>query len=431
MLQNFLCRRLPYNQQARRFFMMAVAIGFVIDGVYAVLLNLYMLRLGYDARFIGQVNSVGLLTFALVSLPAGILGTRWSSSQMLRAGLGSILLGTFLLPLAEYSPAGWQEGWLIVTYALILAGFSLFFVNAAPFLMRTVESEKQTHAFALQTALLALAAFVGSLFGGTLPGLIAGFFNFTLDDPEPYRYTLMLMSLVIFAAFCVALTLAKPPEQSSDESAKKDENSGYKYRLGGFTTAVMMLIGLMSLIRFLQVAGLATTSVFFNVYLDTQYAMSPSTIGIIASIGRLIAVPTVLLAPRLINRTSISSVALYASLGTVLCLLPIALAPYWWAASIGYISAVSMTNLRFAAFIVYIMGLVPKHQQPVIAGAGEAAAGLSFAFMALGGGYLVTWAGFRELFLLGAILSGLGTLLFGLHLRSVNTRKAAEVTALP
>jgi MFS family permease len=179
------------------------------------------------------------------------------------------------------------------------------------------------------------------------------------------------------------------------------------------------------------VAGLATTSVFFNVYLDTQFAMSPSAIGAIASIGRLIAVPTVLLSPRLIRRSSTGNVAMWASLATALCLLPIALIPYWWAASLGYIASLSLTNLRFAAFIVYIMVLVPKRQQAVMVGAGEAAAGSSFALMALAGGYLVTLAGFRELFLLGSLLSGLGTFVFWLHLRSTNLRKTAQLEPLP
>lgn len=431
MFQNFFLRRLQYNQQARRFFMTIVAMGFVIDGVYAVLLNLYLLRLGYDARFIGQVNSFGLLTFAIVSLPAGILGTRWPSNLMLRLGLGSTLLGTILLPLAEYGPIGWQESWLTLTYALILTGFSLFFVNGAPFLMTVVEREKQANAFAVQTALLSLAAFAGSLFGGTLPGFIASFYDFTLDDPEPYRFTLMLVALVILVAFGITFTMVKQPEQNSVELPVSDAGSGYKHRFGGFTSTMFVVIGIMSLVRLFQVAGLATTSVFFNVYLDTQYAISPGAIGTIASLGRLIAVPTVLLAPRLIRRTSTGHVALWASLATTLCLLPIALAPYWWTAAFGYISALSFTNLRYSAFIVYIMVLVPKRQQAVMVGAGEAAAGFSFAFMALAGGYLVTLSGFRELFLLGAILTGLGTFVFWLHLRGVNMRKTANLGPVP
>jgi MFS family permease len=350
---------------------------------------------------------------------------------MLRMGLGSTLLGTTLLPLAEYGPTSWQAGWFIATYALILTGFSLFFVNAAPFLMTVVERERQAHAFAMQTALLALAAFVGSLFGGGLPGVIATKYGFTLDDPQPYRYTLMVVSLVVLAAFLVALTMVRQPEQDGDDPQVNDAIATPKYMLAGFTRTVVVLIGIMSLVRFLQVAGLATTSVYFNVYLDTQHAMTPTAIGTIASIGRLIAVPTVLLAPRLIRRTSTGYVAMWASLATALCLLPIALAPTWWSASLGYISALAMTNLRYAAFIVYIMVLVPRRQQAVMAGAGEAAAGFSFALVALVGGYLVDWSGFRELFLFGAMLSGLGTLVFWLHLRGNTTRKAARLRPVP
>jgi MFS family permease len=426
MLQKPFFRRLQYNQQTRRYFMTIVAMGFVIDGVYAVLLNLYMVRLGYDTRFIGQVNSVGLLIFALVSLPAGILGARWTSSRMLRLGVGGTLAGTFLLPLAEYTPPGWQENWLIATYALILTGFSLFFVNGAPFLMRVVERDKRNDAFAVQTALLSLAAFAGSLFGGTIPGFIARLFDVTLDDPQPYRYALLIVALVILAAFLIVLTIAPESGEDSDESPERGDQPGMPSQSSGFTRAAVILIGVMSLIRFLQVAGLATTSVFFNVYLDTQYALPLSTIGTIASLGRLIAVPMVLLAPWLIRRGSTGSVAMWASLATALCLLPVALAPNWWTAGIGYISALSMTNLRFAAFIVYILMLVPKHQQPVMVGAGETAAGFSFAFMALSGGYIAALSGFRELFLLGATLSGLGTFIFWLHLRRARARTTAE-----
>ena len=407
--------------------MTIVALGFVIDGVYAVLLNLYLLRLGYDARFIGEVNSFGLFTFAIVSLPAGILGSRWASNKMLRLGLALTLVGTGLLPFAELGPAGWQESWLILTYALILTGFSLFFVNGAPFLMTVVQPDKQNSAFAVQTALLSLAAFTGSLLGGTLPGIIANFTGFTGDDPQPYRYTLMMVAVVILIAFLITLTIEEQSDANSDELPDQSANFGIKRRLGSFTAATIALIGIMSLIRFLQVAGLASTSVFFNVYLDTEYAMPPSMIGAIASLGRLITVPAVLLAPRLIRRASTGHVALWASLATALSLLPIALVSNPWAASIGYVAALAMTNLRFAAFIVYILVLVPKRQQAVMVGAGETAAGFSFALMALGGGYIATLSSFRELFLLGAILSGLGTLVFWLHLRGVIGRPKSGV----
>ena len=95
-----------------------------------------------------------------------------------------------------------------------------------------------------------------------------------------------------------------------------------------------------------------------------------------------------------------------------LCLIPMALVENWLAASFGYIGAISMMSVRYTAFIVYILDLVPRKHQALMAGTGEAAAGMSFAMMALGGGLILSAFAFRDLFLLGALLSLIGTLLF-------------------
>lgn len=418
MFQNFFIKRLQYNQQAWRFFMTIAALGFVIDGIYAVILNLYMLRLGYDTQFIGQVNSAGLIAFALMSLPAGLFGARWTSGLMLRVGMVAILIGTILLPMVEFIPIEWRAGWLMLTYAIVLSGFSLYFVNGAPFLMSTVSPQQQNSAFALQTAFLATSAFVGSLLGGHLPALIVHFFEFSLDDPQPYRYTLWLASLVALIALGITMTIVQTPDEAEEEELPDDKNeSTLGTKKQGITQAVIIIIGIMSLVRFLQVAGLASVSIFFNVYLDTELSMSPGAIGTISAIAQILIVPAVLIAPRLIRRSSNGTVATGASLMTAILLLPLALFPDVWVAAPAYIFAVAATNLRFTAFIVYIMLIIPKKNQAVMAGAGESAAGFSFAVMALGGGYIATVFSFRELFLLGSLLSGLGTLIFWLYLR--------------
>ena len=49
-----------FNPQARIFFAVIVGLSLVVDGLYSVLLNLYLLRLEYGIEFIGLVNAVGL-----------------------------------------------------------------------------------------------------------------------------------------------------------------------------------------------------------------------------------------------------------------------------------------------------------------------------------------------------------------------------------
>ena len=61
-----------FNRDVRLVLFSQALIGFTIfGGVYTVLLNLYLLRLGYGPQMIGQVNAVGALSFALLSMPAG------------------------------------------------------------------------------------------------------------------------------------------------------------------------------------------------------------------------------------------------------------------------------------------------------------------------------------------------------------------------
>ncbi|MCB0021011.1 MAG: hypothetical protein KDE09_24615, partial [Anaerolineales bacterium] len=87
---------IPRNM--RLFLLNVLAYGMVIDGILSVLLNLYLLRLGYDTTFIGTINSIGTLVFALVSLPIGAV-QRYSSRQMMQLGQFLSLIGLLGVPL--------------------------------------------------------------------------------------------------------------------------------------------------------------------------------------------------------------------------------------------------------------------------------------------------------------------------------------------
>lgn len=411
-----------FNPQARLFFAVVLGMGFAIDGAYTILLNLYLLRLDYGTEFIGLVNAAGLLSFALVCLPAGILGSQMSVTRLMKLGGLMVLIGAICLPLVELLPLAWRGSWLVFHYALMLAGFAFFFVNGAPFLMNTVDSQHKIHAFALKSAHLALAAFAGSLVGGMMPEWIVGMGELTLDDPAPYRLTMHVVALVLGASF-VLLQFIRPlenpiqklPQPSAEPSATTD---GSKW-----TASFIALIGVMTFIRLFQVAGTATTYVYFNVYMDTQLGVSAGVIGGIAAIGRLIAVPMALFVPTLVRRWGNVNIIIWGSLATALFLLPLALVEHWLAAAIGFIGVSSIGFIRYTAFVVYILDLVPKVQQSVMAGTGEMAAGFSFAIMALGGGIILSLFSFRDLFLLGAALSFMGTFIFWWHCRKAKPKR--------
>ncbi|MEZ4735828.1 MAG: hypothetical protein R3E79_52735 [Caldilineaceae bacterium] len=68
-----------------------VAISYI--GIYLVLFNLYLVRLGYDTGFIGWINGISFLSFALFSLPAGMAGARWGLRW---TAIGGLLLADWV-----------------------------------------------------------------------------------------------------------------------------------------------------------------------------------------------------------------------------------------------------------------------------------------------------------------------------------------------
>lgn len=410
-----------YSAQARIFFLIVAGMGFAIDGVYTVLLNLYLLRLDYGTEFIGLVNAVGLLSFALTSLPAGLVGTRTSNLGMMRLGVGIVAGGSLILPLAQGLPGALTDGGIVASYAMMMCGFSIFFVNAAPFLMDLVRTDQRSAAFAAKTALLSLAAFVGSLAGGLIPEVLVALHNLTGDNPEPYRLTLLLVVLVMLGVW--GLSFALKPIENAAAWTPANAAAPPPTDAPTWSGSLLLVISLMAVVRLLQVAGSAATVVYFNVYMDSVLLISTGAIGLIAAVGRLAGVVTAFMVPRLVRRWGNERVIIGGALATAACMLPLALFENGFAASIGFIGVLAMTAIRYAAFVVYILELVPKVQQSVMSGSGEMAGGLSFSVMALGGGILLSIFTFRDLFLLGAGMTVLGTLIFWGHVRSVDKRK--------
>lgn len=413
MVANYLRTLRNFNRNVRLYLFATSLLGFAIDGgVYAVIFNLYLLRLGFGPEFIGQVNSVGLLVFALSSLPSGSLGAWLGNRRMMIVGLACTVLGGFGLTLAEFATVTWMGPLILTTYAMVYLGLALYFVNSVPFVMDIAGVEGRTHAFSMQTALLALAAFSGALIGGLLPRLFAAVMGTTLQQPAPYRLPLVFAAALMVPGVWAILSTRHQPVD--DEGLERDPapQPPPPDRKRSAENGVILVLVLLSTVRFFQVGGIGTASTFFNVYMDTELQVATSWIGTLAAVARLMGVPAALVTPVLVARWGAPRAVIVASAMTVASMLPLALLPHWGAAGLGYIGVAALASLRYPAFLVYSMELVPPHWRGTLAGAGEMSGGLSFALMALVGGYMIEGLGFTALFLTGAGLAAVGTLLF-------------------
>jgi predicted MFS family arabinose efflux permease len=319
---------------------------------------------------------------------------------MLIAGMTLMVAGFGLLPLGEFMSEVYRALWLLVTFLMASLGGAMYIVNSNPFLMNSTSPRERNHVYSVGAALWPLSGFAGSLVGGLLPGLFAAALGTSLDHPAPYHYPLLIAALLLIPAL---LALLDTRETIAVRTRKGKDQTG---------PAPLGLIAIVALVVLLGAAGEGVARTFFNVYLDAGLGMPIAQIGALAAAGQLMAVPAALAMPLLAARWGGGRTVFWGSLGIALSLLPLSLIPHWGAAGAGFMGAISLVSIRNPANIVYAMEMVSPGWQAATSGAISMSQGLSFAAMALGGGYTITALGYSSLFLMGAGLTAAGAVLF-------------------
>jgi predicted MFS family arabinose efflux permease len=82
--------------------------------------------------------------------------------------------------------------------------------------------------------------------------------------------------------------------------------------------------------------------------------------------------------------------------------------------SLGYVGVIAMASIWRTPIVVYRMEIVPPRWRALISGTSNMSLGVSYAITGLGGAYIAQNAGYSSVFLAGAVLTALGTLLFWL-----------------
>jgi MFS family permease len=410
MIQSYLHTFRLFSRDTRLYLAANTVTSISYTGMYVMLFNLYLLRLGYGTEFIGLVNAAAQLGVVVFSLPAGMLGHRWGVRRMLIVGPSVATIGLGIIPLAEFVPTAWQAVWLVVTYIVAWLGGALYIVNSLPFVMSKTDSAERAHVLSVREALVPLSLFAGSLIGGLLPGFLAAHLGASLADPAPYRYALFiaatLFSFAPLTFLATAETKAKEPPQQQLWTSTAAEQPAKR------SAAPIGLIVFMAAVMLLQLAGKSVTDTYFNVYLDVSLHLSPAWIGTLSAVAQLLVVPIALIAPLIVIQWGKGWTIIIGTLGMALSLLLLALFPHWGVACLGLMGVSALFAITTLAFSICAQELVSPEWRAAMSGAMAMAMGLSRSTMAFGGGYLITTFGFSSIFFVGASLTAAGAILF-------------------
>ena len=405
-----------FHGDVYRYLGASTLVGFSYFGFVSVLLNLYLLRLGYGTDFIGLVNGSTALAFAASSLPAGAIGSRFGMRRAVVGGMGFLAAGVMLVPVVALLPAGPARDFAIIAMRVLSGiGFSLYMVNAYPYLVAATDARDRLYAFAMLAAIPPVAGFAGSIVSGALPGWIAGGLGLDTADPLPFGLILFFAGAILLPTpWIVARTRdLEPPKRRRNGNARRRTAREVRSADG----ALFLLIFFLGITALLRMAGESAARSFFNVYLELDLGASTLRIGLLLAFGQLVAGPAALCAPALANRAGKVPVIVVTTAITAASLVIMALVPHWAAAGIGFTLVVGMRSVTQSVTSVVHMEIVPANRRGLTSGVTSMSMGLGFSSMALGGGYLIPALGFPGLYLLAALLTAISALIFWQYFR--------------
>jgi MFS family permease len=381
-----------FNGSIRRYLIVWALLSFGYFGIQSVLLNLYLLRLGFGPAFIGMLTASGQLIWAVAALPAGAVGRRVGLRAALIAGSAFLALAMGALLLVEALPRAVWTIWLFGSWALLWVGAAFTTVNSTPYLMQMSAPEERNHAFVAQGAVMALAGFAGSMAAGVLPQLLVSGLGGSLDQPAPYRYALWLVPLLYVV--CIAVWAGARPVRLVTEAATDDP--------------VARPIGLFvffGLVVFLQTAGEGAVRTFFNVYLDGDLGVSTAWIGTIFGLSQLLSLAIALIAPQLLRRWGAARILTASIVGIGVTMAPLALFPHWLPATLGYMGMMIALAVNGPARNIFSQEIVAPRWRTTTSATTTLGLALGWSSAAAAGGYMSAEAGFRGLFLVSAVLA--------------------------
>jgi MFS family permease len=267
---------------------LAVFLGIAVQ---ALILNLYLVALGYREDFVGLIAFVQTAAIGVGAMPASWLTPRIGARRVLIAA--TIALGaSFGLMASLEVPA-------LIVVASAISGVSMahIFVPSAPYLADNTGPEERRAAFSANFAALSLASVAGSALGGLVPGLVEG--NALLG----YRYALLAGS-ILSALGALPLLVADdqrvetPPRPAPDAGPRGRADAARVARPASLRRDMVAMTGATTLLA----ASTGLVVAFFNVFLRDVVAAPTGQIGTVFAAASVAMAPGSLVGPAAARR---------------------------------------------------------------------------------------------------------------------------------
>ena len=387
------------NPDAKHLMLATMILSSLVLGVENVTRTLFVLRLDLGTEFFGVYNAFRAFGFMGLAVPAGLLSRRIGLKNTMLLGAVIFVVGFVGGSLVEILPHAYWKVYALTTNLVSTSGFAMYSVNASPAIMSTTRPHNRSRIYGAASAARNFGTLTGMLVGGILPALLARTMNLALADTDPYR--LALLGCAVFALpgiYVITLVNEESQPQPRHRIRNRDD------------FPIMPVVLLLVFVLFSQ-GGSSVCRSFCNAYMDTQLRLGPDTIGILGAVAQLCASLVPFLIPRLSRYVSHGNLLAMASMGIALMLMPLSFIENWAGAGVGRLGVMSLAAIWMPVVQIYQMEMVQQAWRPLAFGLVSVAQSVNYGTLSFFGGRVISLGGYPTLFLVGAALSVLGSIM--------------------
>lgn len=320
-------------------------------GIYEVIFNLYILRLGFREDFLGLMLSLVSISTGLFAIPAAMFCDR--------AGRKNTLLLSCLLLLFSFAVLYTTTSTFLLVFFSILYGVSssLKIVTASTFMVENSTSYERMHLFSMYYLLYTIGVMIGNFAGGVLPQTLTS--SLKIDPTGPMAYQLSLYASLA-AVLISLLPLIFIKNKKTVLPGKSSMFSTISSTLRSKTIQKLVLVnGLIGM-------GWGLALPYFNVYFDIVLGASSRQIGFIFSLSQVVMMFTLLFVPILTEWLGKVKVVALVQLSSIPFLLLFTSTSVLTIAAFGYIMRSAIMNMSNPVLSNFNMEVVSEEQRATV-----------------------------------------------------------------
>ena len=386
-------------------------ISTTVFGVQSAVMNLFLLRLGYDVSAVGRLHAISVVMYAACAVAVGAGGLPFRMRPRTAMMLGAVLgqASNLLVPLALFIPPPARTPFVLCTLLARSLGLGLYTIALQPYLMAASTPSTHGRAYAAWAASGMSGGLVGSLVGGFLSAAAADLLRLTQQHAEPFALTLLLVGVATMPA---ALLISRAADVGPQPAARAEQPAA-----SSSEPVPLLAIAVMFLVMWLRVTPGAIMYTYGSVFLDQVQGATSQAIGTAWSASMALAIPLVLASAELIRRFGADRTLTVSLAAVALVMLPIALFDSRPGALVTLIGFNGLTHIARTALVLTAMSSVSARWRTTMAGATETAAALAFIAAGFGGGQVIDAWGYDPVFMAGCVGCVLAIVCYRLYRR--------------